>query len=78
MFFGTLADSEGHWRTLTDIGGLRLVLQYKGRPVFRDRITYSVGPLGGCRIQINLKTHVTGLGMVPVPASSECQHGQTS
>ena len=28
-----------------------------------------MGPFGGCRIQINLKAHVTELGMVPVPAS---------
>ncbi|XP_063685856.1 quinone reductase-like [Bolinopsis microptera] len=40
---------------------------YKDRPV--ALLTYSVGPFGGCRIQINLKAHVTELGMVPVPAS---------
>ena len=45
VFFGTLADIEGHWRTRTD-------LCFKGRPAFRDRITKgNLISKGSCRLR---------------------------
>ena len=56
MFFGTLADIDGHWRTWTDIGGLgRTLADLDGQwRTWTD--------IGGLRRTCFANTPVAGIG----------------